>query len=814
MRTRQPKWKRILLCCVLFLVCCTGLNAQEGIPPFAEGMVGVPYFFDLGAALGLDFSALEGLEGVVFTYSFTATGLPPGLTLNPNGQISGTPTTPGDYSFTVMFGFQIEVEGFSQALPPFPFPASIRVTGEAVSGVDISPGGISVSVTQGGAPETRSIAISNRGPTPQNFQASASVQSGQGWLSVSPGSGSVGAFGSASIGVSINAGNLPAGTYAGTVTVSVTPSGQTVPVAVVLTVSSGGQAIQISQTGLRFEAVQGAATPGPQTIQVLGAGSSALNFSVTAETQPGVASWLSATPTSGRAGAGSSAAVTVRVDPSKLQAGTYYGSIEFAAPQVDNSPQVATVVLTVYSSTTMLGARIQPTGLIFVGTVGGAKPAPKTVTVTNPSNGVLTFHTATFFDQGNGWFSVEPNTGTITSARPANLMVSIDSTGLAQGVYRGDLALTFTEDGTVRHVTVLLVMVPAAADAPPLRTAAGCTPTKLLPVSTMLAAGFSNSVGWPVSITAAVVDDCGDPLKSGSVLATFSNGDAALSLISLGDGSWSGTWQPQNVRDQVTITITAQDAALPLSGKAVIGGQLQDNPGVPIISSGGVVSPAHAGPTQPQAPGGFIAIYGSHLSNGISQPAGLPFTTQLGPTQAILGGRELPLSYASEGQVNAIVPYDVPVNTTQQLVVINGDAISVPQVVVIANAQPAVFLLGTDAAVLAVKPTGEGFLVDANHPASVGDVLVIYCAGLGAVDPPAPDGQAASADPLSRTTNAVTLTIDGVPAEVLFAGLAPGFAGLYQVNAYVPEGVHPSESTPLVLSVAGQQSQPVTIPVQ
>jgi adhesin/invasin len=109
---------------------------------------------------------------------------------------------------------------------------------------------------------------------------------------------------------------------------------------------------------------------------------------------------------------------------------------------------------------------------------------------------------------------------------------------------------------------------------------------------------------------------------------------------------------------------------------------------------------------------------------------------------------------------------------------------------------------------------GRSFLAAPGSPATAGDVLVIYCTGLGAVNPAVPAGTAAPSSPLSETTNRVTVTLGGRPAQVAFSGLTPGFAGLYQVNAVVPEGVAAGDQVPVVLTVAGQAGRPVTIAVR
>jgi len=57
------------------------------------------------------------------------------------------------------------------------------------------------------------------------------------------------------------------------------------------------------------------------------------------------------------------------------------------------------------------------------------------------------------------------------------------------------------------------------------------------------------------------------------------------------------------------------------------------------------------------------------------------------------------------------------------------------------------------------------------------------------------------------------VTIGGQPAPVSFSGLTPGYPGLYQINAVVPSGVS-GDAVPVVVSVTGQTSPPVTMAVQ
>ena len=99
-------------------------------------------------------------------------------------------------------------------------------------------------------------------------------------------------------------------------------------------------------------------------------------------------------------------------------------------------------------------------------------------------------------------------------------------------------------------------------------------------------------------------------------------------------------------------------------------------------------------------------------------------------------------------------------------------------------------------------------------PAHAGDYLLIFATGLGAVSNTPQTGATAVASPLSSLIGNAAVTIGGVPAPVGFAGLAPGFVGLYQVNVQVPQGVAAGDAVPVMLSTGATVSNVVTISVR
>ena len=100
-------------------------------------------------------------------------------------------------------------------------------------------------------------------------------------------------------------------------------------------------------------------------------------------------------------------------------------------------------------------------------------------------------------------------------------------------------------------------------------------------------------------------------------------------------------------------------------------------------------------------------------------------------------------------------------------------------------------------------------------PATAGDVVAVFATGLGATQPAVSTGVAApGAEPLTRATTTATATVGGKPASVSFAGLAPGFVGLYQVNVQIPTGVSTGSAIPLILIQSGVVSNTATLAIR
>jgi len=212
----------------------------------------------------------------------------------------------------------------------------------------------------------------------------------------------------------------------------------------------------------------------------------------------------------------------------------------------------------------------------------------------------------------------------------------------------------------------------------------------------------------------------------------------------------------------------------------------------PTYTAAGIVNAAdnRAGPL---APNTLASLYGVRLSYvtasiGPDDIVGGVLPTVLPGTgvHVIVSNLPATIYYVSPDQINFLVPAILLPGKSIVQVVLDGH--SGPAVVItLAAASPALFQLDAQNAV-AVRP--DGSVITPQAPAKPGDIVLLYATGLGQTLPPVPYGQLFDqAAPLEQLAD-FKLVLDGATAEsgtVAYAGIAPGFAGLYQINVILPK---------------------------
>ena len=201
------------------------------------------------------------------------------------------------------------------------------------------------------------------------------------------------------------------------------------------------------------------------------------------------------------------------------------------------------------------------------------------------------------------------------------------------------------------------------------------------------------------------------------------------------------------------------------------------------------------------APGSLVSFYGSGLAASTAQFTSLPFPTQLGGTTINAGTVALPLLSVSDGQVNAYIP---PTLTGFVNVTIKNSIGQHTSTLLIAPAAPALFSLSNSGSGPASALHVSGSIVSSTNPATAGEYISLYATGLGLTTVSAG---------LDVAVLAPKVTVGGSPAVVTFAGRAPGFVGLDQINIQIPAGVS-GGAVPVVAVSGGRTSNTVTLAIQ
>jgi uncharacterized protein (TIGR03437 family) len=239
--------------------------------------------------------------------------------------------------------------------------------------------------------------------------------------------------------------------------------------------------------------------------------------------------------------------------------------------------------------------------------------------------------------------------------------------------------------------------------------------------------------------------------------------------------------------------------------------------GSPQITASGVTNAASFA-SGSLVPGSIATVFGANLAScGVNSASSYPLPTQLGNVSVMLNGAAAPLfaminvAGAGQQQINFQVPWSLSGQASASLQVVNNGAASNSVSVPVVSAEPGIFTYSAGGTTYGAILHANYVLADTAHPAVAGETLLIYCTGLGAVSLPQSSGVAASA--VVSTTVMPAVTIGGVKATISYSGLAPGFAGLYQINANVPAGLN-SGNNPVVVTMGGGASNRAMLPVQ
>jgi uncharacterized protein (TIGR03437 family) len=572
--------------------------------------------------------------------------------------------------------------------------------------------------------------------------------------------------------------------------------------------------MDVSHDGMLFEAVAGNDPfRRPPAVTMLSRVASLTNWSVE---QIGGEEWLTMQQRGGQASIAQPGLLGFQINSRELPIGVYYADLRVNVEGALNSPQDVPIILNVMAPDLPSVVLPDPAGLLFIARPG--QPiAPQQVTLLSRTSEEIPYKAAVFFSDGADWLALGTESGTTSLAKPDIISLSATARELSPGVYRARVSFS-TDNAFVRAVNITLIVtgedtVPASGNSigAPRKAESGCTAKSLVATDTGLPFSFTSPASWPVPLRVLLKDSCGNAMADGQITATFSNGDpaVALKLLNAADGAYAATWVPASVADKIAVRYNASAPGLQSSSVETIGSVAPNE--APTLARNGILhnlSPLLGGPL---APGTIVAIFGESMAAGVTAPVSLPLPTEVSGTSVIIGGLEAPLYFVSPKQINAMIPFELNPGRPYQVIVSANNALTMPETIQMEPVQPGVAAF-PDGKIIA-QHSSDGSLVTTDNPASPGEFLVIYLAGMGRTDQKVPSGEASPADPLARPETSPVLTIAGQEAQIFFAGLTPGLVGLYQINFQVPENA-PSGEQVLMVGQSGAASNVTTIAIQ
>jgi uncharacterized protein (TIGR03437 family) len=379
------------------------------------------------------------------TFTIDAGALPAGLTVvSPPGvkqwTLQGVPTTGGLSQFTLHLRWT-----HNGVVPPSPFDQTCIDEAAKALSLNVGPGsgggiggggGGSTPVTVDRPQVITAYHIGQRPPSSEivqvtaqanaslAFTAQAATNSGAGWLSVTPTTGTI----PAALAINFSVSGLAPGVYTGTVTVQA--GGSQAVVAVTLSVVTDATLLTVDRPSVSITYHTGHFPPAAETVLVTAPANASVAVTAQATTISG-GSWLSVTPTSGA----TPLPLTINASISGLAPGVYNGSVTV---QGAGSQALIAVTLTVITDATLV-LQANPASMTFSYVTGGATPPGQTLSVAAAGGDKVIFQAAVTVAgaPSPAWLQVTPS----SAVTPTTLTVSANPKNLTPGTFSGVITL-------------------------------------------------------------------------------------------------------------------------------------------------------------------------------------------------------------------------------------------------------------------------------------------------------------------------------------------------------------------------------------
>ena len=340
--------------------------------------------------------------------------------------------------------------------------------------------------------------------------------------------------------------------------------------------------------------------------------------------------------------------------------------------------------------------------------------------------------------------------------------------------------------------------------------------------------GTTTIASQTFTVTQAAAPACTYTINPINAYVAYGGGSATVAVTAGSACAWTATssvgWITITAgasgtgNGTVSYTVAANTTSAERTGNLTIAGQsfpvTEDgvpSAAAPTLSAGGVVNAADY--TANFAPGMIISLFGSNFATAVTNASTIPLPNSLaGVSVEVVDGSQVlnaPLFFVSQLQINAQLPFNMT-SSSVQVRVRNARGVSGTQTIAITPRSPRLFTQTMDGKGDAIVVHADYSVVTANSPGTPGETLILFLTGLGAVSPSIAAGQAGgdgtAGKPLNLVTDPVTVTVGSAAAMVAFKGLAPDYAGLYQINFQVPNSpIYGSE--PITVSAGKQSSQ-------